>query len=152
MAEYNSTQITALAATPKVKASPYDGGATTWLVATLPASTAWAQNDTFVLGTVPKGSRILPTGLVTYGAFGTGVRLDVGVRLTDGTVVDADGILANANVEAAGEKSLNNGALARAVGGLIATADWVVYATLTSANPDDNIRGEFFLPYLAPTH
>jgi hypothetical protein len=152
MAEFNSRQITALAASPKVKANPYDGGTTSWLVATTPATAAWAQDDTFVIGTIPKGSRILPTGMVVYGAFGASVTMTVGVRLTDGTVVDADGILTTANVAAAGEKTINNGALARAVGGLIATADWVLYATIGGADPADNTQAEFFIPYLAPTH
>lgn len=151
MAEFNSRQITALAATPKVKANPYDHGTIKCLIATTPAAAAWAQNDTFVIGTIPKGSRILRSGMLYHGAWTTSVTMDIGVRGTDGTVIDADGLAAALNVAAAGEKEINGGALLRQAGGYITTADVVVYATAAGANPTDDSQAEFEIHYLAPT-
>jgi hypothetical protein len=150
MAEINSRQITALAATPKMKASPFDHGKVSVLIATTPAAAAWAQNDTFVIGTLPKGSRVLRTSKVYHGAFGASVTMDVGVRAADtGTVIDADGLAAALNVAAAGVKDINGGALSSAVNGYVTTADVVVYATLAGANPTDDIQAEFELHYVA---
>ena len=154
MAEFDSRQITARAATPPVKTQPYDQGAPTVLIATTPATAAWAQNDTFEIGTIPKGSRILRSGKVYHGAFGSSVVMDVGMRkASDGTVVDADGIAADLNVAAAGVKDLNGGsALAGVtVANIVATEDWVIYATLEGANPTDDIQAEFEIHYIAPT-
>lgn len=151
MAEFNSRQITALAATPKVKASPYDHGKVSVLIATTPAAAAWAQNDTFVIGVIPKGSRILRTGKVRHGAFTTSVTMDVGVRdAAAGTVIDADGLAAALNVAAAGIKDINEGALLQAVNGYVTTADVTVYATLAGANPTDDTQAEFEIHYIAP--
>lgn len=152
MAEFDSRQITALASTPKVKAQPYDGGTINVLIATTPATAAWAQNDTFEIGRIPKGSRILRSGNVYHGAFGASVTMDVGVRdATTGTVIDADGLAAALNVAAAGVKDINGGALLAAANGYLTTADLTVYATLAGANPTDDIQAEFEIHYLAPT-
>lgn len=151
MAEFDSRQITALAATPKVKANPYDHGRLSVLIATTPAAAAWAQNDTFEIGAIPKGSRILRSSKVYHGAFGASVVMDVGARGTDGTVIDADGFAADLNVAAAGVKDINGGALLAAANGYVTTQDIVLYATLEGANPTDDIQAEFEIHYLAPT-
>lgn len=151
MAEFDSRQITALAATPKVKAAPYDHGKVAVLIATTPATAAWAQNDTFEIGMIPKGSRILRSSKVYHGAFGASVVMDVGVRAaSDGTVIDADGLAVDLNVAAAGVKDINGGALLAAVNGYVTTQDVTVYATLEGANPTDDIQAEFEIHYIAP--
>lgn len=151
MAEFDSRQITARAATPPVKTAPYDQGRLNVLIATTPATAAWAQNDTFEIGTIPKGSRILRSGKVYHGAFTASVTMDIGVRQTDGTVIDADGLAAALNVAAAGVKDINGGALLVGANGYVTTQDVVVYATLAGANPTDDTQAEFEIHYLAPT-
>lgn len=152
MAEFDSRQITALASTPKVKAAPYDHGKISVLIATTPATAAWAQNDTFEIGTIPKGSRLLRSGKVYHGAFGASVTMDIGTRAaSDGTVLDADGLAAALNVAAAGVKDINGGAQSSAVNGYVTTQDVVVYATLAGANPTDDIQAEFEIHYIAPS-
>jgi hypothetical protein len=152
MAEFNSRQITSLAASPPVKAAPYDHGKISVLIATTPATAAWAQNDTFLIGTIPKGSRILRSGKVYHGAFTTSVTMHVGLRGTDSalTVIDADGLAAGLDVAAAGVKDINGGALLAAVSGYVTTADVQVYATLNAANPTDDTQAEFEIHYVAP--
>lgn len=151
MAEFDSRQITARAATPPVKTAPYDQGQLNVLIATTPATAAWAQNDTFEIGTIPKGSRILRSGKVYHGAFTTSVTMDIGVRQADGTVIDADGLAAALNVAAAGVKDINGGALLVGANGYVTTQDVVVYATLAGANPTDDTQAEFEIHYIAPT-
>lgn len=154
MAEFDSRQITARAATPPVKTNPYDNGQINVLIATTPATAAWAQNDTFEIGTIPKGARLLRSGKVYHGAFGASVTMDVGIRkASDGTVVDADGLATALNVAAAGVKDLNGGsALAGVtVANIVATEDWVLYATLAGANPTDDIQAEFEIHWVGPT-
>jgi hypothetical protein len=154
MAEFDSRQITALAASPKVKAAPYDHGTVSVLIATTPATAAWAQNDTFEIGTLPKGARILRSSKVYHGAFGASVTMDVGVRDTPeagAAVIDADGLAAALNVAAAGVKDINGGALVAAANGYVLTKDVVLYATLAGANPTDDIQAEFEIHYVAPT-
>lgn len=148
MPEFNSTQITGLASSPKTKVAPFDNGSSQVLIATTPAVAAWAQNDTFVVGVIPKGSRILSSSKVKHGAFGASVTMDVGVRdAVTGTVIDADGLAAALNVAAAGTKEISGGALVQPTG-YITTADVTVYATLAGANPTDNILAEFEIHYL----
>lgn len=152
MPEFDSRQITALAASPKVKAAPYDQGRVSVLVATTPAVAAWAQNDTFEIGTIPRGSRILRSGKVYHGAFGATVTMHVGVRAaSDGTVISATGLAASLDVAAAGNKTIDGGALLNAVNGYVTTQDVVVYATLNVANPTDDIQAEFEIHYIAPS-
>lgn len=152
MAEFNSRQITALAATPKVKASPTDHGKISVLIATTPATAAWAQNDTFLIGVIPKGSRILRSGRVNHGAFGASVTMSIGLRNAGGgTVIDAAGLLAATSVATAGLVSnINTGALLTA-NGYVTTVDVDVYATLAAANPTDDIQAEFEIHYVAPS-
>lgn len=153
MAEFDSRQITALAASPKVKAAPYDSGKISVLIATTPATAAWAVSDTFEIGTIPKGSRILRSSKVYHGAFGATVTMHVGVRATadnGGAVINASGLAASLDVAAAGTKDINGGALLAAVNGYVTTQDVVVYATLNVANPTDDIQAEFEIHYIAP--
>lgn len=153
MAEFDARQITGLTSSPKTKVQPYDHGQINVLIATTPATAAWAQNDTFEIGTILKGSRILRSGKVYHGAFGSSVTMDVGMRkASDGTVVDVDGIAAALNVAAAGNKDLNGGSSLNGVtvASIVATEDWVLYATLAGANPTDDIQAEFEIHYLAP--
>lgn len=150
MAEFNSRQITALASTPKVKMQPYDNGSPQLLVASTPAAAAWAQNDTFVIGQIPKGSRILRSGKVWHGAFGASVTLAIGVRdAVTKVAIDAAGLLTATSAATAGlVKNIDTGALLNQVGGYITTADVEVYATLAGADPTDNIQAEFEIPFL----
>lgn len=151
MAEFNSRQIAGLAAAPKTKVAPYDDAQLRVFIATTPAAAAWAQNDTFKICDVPKGTRILSTGSVKTGAFGASVTMDIGTRLTaDGTVLDADGLAAALNVAAAGTKQISGGAQLQP-SGYVCTADTTIYATLAGANPTDDIQAEFEIHMLLPT-
>ncbi len=154
MAEFVSREATALAANPKVKRAPSDYGTPQVIIVTTPATAAWAQNDTFLLARVTKGTRILRSGKVYHGAFGSSVTMDVGMRkASDGTVVDADGIAAALNVAAAGNKDLNGGSALNGVtaSAIVATEDWDLYATLAGANPTDDIQAQFELHILPPS-
>lgn len=152
MAEFNSRQITSLASTPKVKGSPYDHGKVSVLVATTPATAAWAQNDTFLIGVIPKGSRILRSSRLWHGAFGASVTMSVGVRAAGGgTVIDAAGLMAATSVATANlANTISTGTLMTAANGYVTTADVDVYATLAAANPTDDIQAEFEIHYIAP--
>lgn len=151
MAEFNSRQITGLASAPKVKVPPYDDAQIRVFVATTPAAAAWAQNDTFKICDVPKGTRILSSSKVKHGAFGASVTMDVGTRQTsDGTVLDADGLAAALNVAAAGTKEVSGGAQLQP-SGFVTTVDTTIYATLAGANPTDDIQAEFEMHLLLPT-
>lgn len=153
MAEFNSRQITALASSPKVKTAPYDEGQERKLIAGTPAVAAWAQNDTFVIGVVPKGSRITRSGKVWHGAFGASVTLAVGVRdAVTKVAIDAAGLLAATSAATAGlVKNIDTGALLNQVNGYITLADVEVYATLGGADPTDNIQAEFEITYIVGT-
>jgi hypothetical protein len=153
MAEFDSRQITARAATPPVKTNNYDQGAINVLIATTPAAAAWAQDDTFEIGTIPKGARILRSSRLWHAAFGSSVTMIIGVRdAAAGTVIDADGLLASASVATANlVTSISTGALLTAANGYVTTADVVVYATLGGANPTDDIQAEFEIHWVGPT-
>ncbi len=153
MPEFNSRQKTNLA--NRIKVHPSDTGKVRVDVATTPTAAAWAQNDTFSTGIrIPAGSRILRTGKVYHGAFGTSVTMDVGVRAwsADGTgaVIDADGLAAALNVAAAGNKLIEGGALLNQANGYLVTSDVEVYATLAGANPTDDIQAEFEIHWVGP--
>ena len=150
MAEFSSTQISGLAASPKTKVQPYDTGSPQILVASTPAVAAWANGDTFVIGFIPKGSRILRSGKLWHGAFGASVTMTIGVRdAVTKTAINAAGLLASASVATAGlVKNIDTGALLNQTGGYVTTADVEVYATLAGADPTDNIQAEFEIPYL----
>ena len=152
MAEFNSRQITALAGTPKVKAAPYDFGEPSLLIAGTPATVTWANGDTFVIGVIPKGCRVLRSGKVWHGAFGASVTMTIGLRdATTKTAVDAAGLLASASVATAGlVKNIDTGNLLNQVNGYVTTADLEVYATFAGATPTANAQAEFEIAYLCP--
>lgn len=151
MAEFSARQITGLASSPKTKVQPYDNGGLNVLIGSTPAVAAWAQNDTFVIGTIPKGSRILRSGKAWNGAFGASVTMQVGLRdAVTKAVIDAAGLLAATSVATAGlVKNLDTGALLNQVNGYLTTADVEVYATLLAAAPTANAQAEFEIAYLA---
>lgn len=148
MAEILSRQKTAIAAGTKVL--PSVSGVRRVLCFTSPAAAAWAQNDTFASGLVlPKGSRILSDSMVSHGAMGASVTIDVGLRgFTSGTVIDADGIAVDVSVAAAGRTLLNNGALVLDGVDSVTTEDAEVYVTIEGANPTDNIQMRFEIAYV----
>lgn len=152
MAEFKSTQLTALQGTPKVKAAPTDHGKVMVAVATMSTSIDAAQNDTFSTGIViPKGSRLLRTSKLAHGAFGASCTMDVGIRGTDGTVIDADGMAAALNIASANVRDLNAGALFSSAAGVLMTQDVEVYATFTGANPATGQPLELEIQYLVPS-
>lgn len=152
MAEFDSVQLTAREATPKVKTQPTDHGRVSVQVATTPATAAWAQNDTWNTGIIiPKGSRILRSGRMSHSAWGALVTCDVGIRnLATGAVVDVDGIADGLDIAAAGVKELDGGSLFASGVSYVTPADMEVYVSLLSANPTDNAQAEVEIHYLAP--
>ena len=152
MPEFDSRQIAALAANPSAKVNPFDHGKVMALIATTPAAVAWAQDDTFEIGMIPRGSRILRDCMVRHAAMGSSVTLVVGTRTVDGTVIDADGIFASASVASASAGTLlNTGAQMVQANGFVTTVDTVVYATLAGATPTANAQMEFDLRYIGAT-
>ena len=152
MPEFNSRQKTSLASTPRVVRSPSEQGRIMVQVATTPPTAAWAQNDTWSTGIVlPKGARILRSGVLSHSAFGSSVTADVGIRdaVTPATVIDVDGIADGLDVAAAGHKSLFSGSLF--TGGIsnVLAQDSEVYVSLLSANPTDDAQMEIEIHYLA---
>lgn len=112
-----------------------------------PATAAWAENDTIASPVdLPVGTRILGYK-VFHEAMGTSVTMDIGLRASPTvdsaqTVIDVDGIADGLDVAAAGIKSD-----AGAAGVMInvgtntvyrTTQVSNIYATLLSANPDDD--------------
>jgi hypothetical protein len=150
MAEFDSRQLTNLESSPKVKGPASDYGHPVIACATTPAAAAWAQNDTWSTGIIiPKGSRILRSGRLSHGAFGSSVTMDVGIRdAVLGTVVDVDGIADGLDVAAAGVKELDGGSLFAAGVSYRTTADVEVYVTLLAANPTDDIQAEVEIHFL----
>lgn len=153
MPEFDSTQLAGREATPPVKTAPYDDGRIHVAVATTPAVAAWAQNDTWNTGIkIPKGARILRSGVLSHAAFGSSVTCDVGIRAaSDGTVIDVDGIADGLDIAAAGHKALYSGSLF--TGGIddgVMTQEVEVYVSLLSANPTDNAQAEIEIHWVGP--
>lgn len=122
------------------------------LVFTTPAAAAWAQNDTFASGLkIPKGSRLLPNGMVSHGAFGSSVTMDIGLRrFSDhSTEIDNDGLLDGGDVAAAGVKALQAVLVASGVSSPLAY-DAEPFCTLLSANPTDDAQATVYIWYLPP--
>lgn len=121
-----------------------------------PATVAWAQNDTCGnRDRIPKGSRLL--GAVIHSAdMGTSVTLDVGIRAWTsdgtGTAVDADGIVAAADVATAAVTGsfLATGALVASGDEYITLADVEPYFTLGGANPTDDALVAVDVLYTTP--
>lgn len=152
MPEFDSRQLAGRESTPPVKVPPYDHGRVQVAVATTPATAAWAQNDTWNTGIIiPKGARILRSGQFQHGAWGSSVTADVGIRaLSDGTVIDVDGIADGLDIAAAGAKALNSGSLFTNGASNVMTQDVEVYVTLLSANPTDNAQAEIEIHWVGP--
>lgn len=111
-----------------------------------PATAAWAQNDTIASPVVlPVGTRILGYR-VFHGALGASVTMDIGLRQANaaGTVIDADGIADGLDIAAAGVKTETTtpGVLVTVGTNTIyrTTVPAVVYATLLTANPTDDVQ------------
>lgn len=111
-----------------------------------PATAAWAQNDTIASPVVlPVGTRILGYR-VFHGALGASVTMDIGLRQANaaGTVIDADGIADGLDIAAAGVKTETTtpGVLVTVGTNTIyrTTVPSVVYATLLTANPTDDVQ------------
>jgi hypothetical protein len=109
-----------------------------------PATVAWAQNDT--CGNrhrIPAGARLL--GAIVHCAdMGTSITLDVGIRAWTadgtGTAVDADGIVAAADVATAALSGtlFATGALCAVGAEYVTLADVEPYFTLGGGNPTDD--------------
>lgn len=109
-----------------------------------PATVAWAQNDTCGnRDRIPAGSRILGA-IIRSGDMGTSITLDVGLRAWTpdgtGTAVDADGIVAAADVATAAVNGslLATGALVAAGAEYVTSVDTEPYFTLAGGNPTDD--------------
>lgn len=150
MADIASKQKALLAAGKKLDAT--DHSKAQCLIFSTPATAAWAQNDTIGAGQViPRGSRLLPS-YVSFGAFGSSVTMDVGLRsFADGSEIDLDGLGDGIDVSSAGFATLNSGVLisAGAYPDVLAK-DAEPVATLLSANPTDNVQATFYIWYLPP--
>ena len=140
MAEIVSRQAAAVAARTK-QLPPQTFGKKRVVVITSPATAAWAQNDTIASPEIlPVGTRFTCGSMASHAALGASVTLDVGIRDVNGTAIDADGIAASAAVAAAGRTALNSGALVAAGVEYVTLVPCSVYATLTGANPTDDIQ------------
>jgi len=121
-----------------------------------PATVAWAQNDTCGnRDRIPKGARLLGA-IVRCADMGTSITLDVGVRnwTADGTgtAIDADGIVAAADVATAAVNGsfLSTGALVAVGAEYTLTADAEPYFTLGGGNPTDDALIAVDVLYVAP--
>ncbi len=150
MPEFNSREKALLDAGKLIEHT--DHGTPRCLKFTTPATAAWAQNDTFGSGLkIPKGSRLLPNGVVSHGAFGSSVTMDVGLRrfVDRTTEIDNDGLLVAGDVAAAGSKDLRGPLVASGVSAPLAY-DAEPFATLKAANPTDDAQATFYIWYLPP--
>lgn len=140
MAEIVSRQAAKVAAGTKMNPNEAYGKKRV-LVITSPAVAAWAQNDTIASPVLlPVGTRFGIGSNASHGALGASVTLDLGTRDVNGTVIDADGIAAAVAVATATRTALNNGAFVAAGVEYVTTVPCYVYATLTGANPTDDIQ------------
>lgn len=139
MAEVKSRQAALIAAGSKVMSNAI--GKKRVLVMTSPAAVAWADGDTFASGVrIPKGTRFLCDSFASHGALAASVVLAVGIRNFDTkAVIDADGIATGVSVAAAGRTAINNGDLVKDGAEYVTTVDTEVYATVSGANPTDDI-------------
>ncbi len=153
MAEIVSKQVAITAAGSKNTASKLGGGVKRTIVITSPDTVTWAQNDTIASPIlVPKGSRFLCDSFASHADMGTSITLDVGIRDTSGTAIDADGIAAAVDVATAAARSaLNNGALVKDGVEYITTQDCYVYATLAGGTPTANAQIRLEVSVLFPS-
>lgn len=145
MAEQTSREAARIASsTYGYKMGPQSSGVVRYSRISGPATVAWAQNDTCGnRDRIPKGSRIIGAWVKTAD-MGASITLDVGLRAwtPDGTgaAVDADGIVAAADVATAAVNGsfLSTGALCAAGAEYITLADTEPYFTLAGGNPTDD--------------
>lgn len=151
MAEVKSAQAALVAAGSKIKHC--DHGDVRRLVFTTPATFAeLAIADTLASGQyIPKGSRIL----AVWKGHGTGTAsstFDLGLRKRDGTVIDADGLVALSALTTATtiDVSCGTGALVAAGVDYVTADDAEVYLTaqgaVLAANQDVRITVEYIGP------
>lgn len=151
MAEVKSAQAALVAAGSKIKHC--DHGDVRRLVFTTPATFAeLAIADTLASGLyIPKGSRIL----AVWKGHGTGTAsstFDLGLRKRDGTVIDADGLVALSALTTATtiDVSCGTGALVAAGVDYVTADDAEVYLTaqgaVLAANQDVRITVEYIGP------
>lgn len=151
MAEVNSAQAVEIAAGRKLKHC--DHGKAEYIIITTPATFAQlAIGDTMASGQfIPKGSRILSV----WKGHGTGTAsstFDLGLRKRDGTVIDADGLVALSALTIATtvDVSCGTGALLAAGVDYVTTDDAEVYLTaqgaVLAANQDVRITVEYVGP------
>ena len=151
MAEVNSAQAALVAAGSKIKHC--DHGKVEAIVMTTPATfSQLAIGDTMASGQfIPKGSRIL----AVWNGNGTGTAsstFDLGLRKRDGTVVDADGLVALGALATATtiDVSVGTGALLAAGVDYVTADDVEPYLTaqgaVLAANQDVRITIQFVGP------
>lgn len=142
MAEQTSREA-ALLALSGYKMKSASAGRVHASVITSPATVTWAQNDT--LGNrdrIPAGARILGA-YINSADLGTSITCDVGLRTWKpdgtGTAVDADGIVAAADVATAAVNAFyGTGALVASGAEYVTTADTEPYFTLGGGTPSAN--------------
>lgn len=135
MAEIKSVQALKLAAVPPQKLSTTEShGRIRLMFAALGATHAAAQiGDTVALGRIPQNARILG-GTLSCAAGTASATLDVGIRsVKTGDVIDADGLAVAANINAAGAKPINTGALIANGASYVTTEEVEVYGTVGGA-------------------
>jgi hypothetical protein len=137
MAEILSAQAAKIAAAPLQKLDTNEShGRERIMFAAMPVTYPGANvADTVVLGRIPQGSRILPTGTLGCGAGTASSTLDIGIRrASTKEVIDADGIAVGVNIAAAGtNKPLNTGALLANGASYVTPWEVEVYATVGGA-------------------
>lgn len=150
MAEHSSRQKANITAGTRMKPAEV-GGKVRCLIITSPADADWAQNDTLASGVpLPIGTRILGSSIVSHGALGASVTMDIGLReYATGTAIDLDGIASNLDVSAAGRTAANNGALVAGGAEYITSVVSEVYVTLGGANPTDDAQFRVEIYYLS---
>lgn len=146
-----STQYTGQTATPRRKSNPRDQGNNfkIFYAESPDTYTAQAIAERFDFGVIPKGSRIVPTGVVQCAAGAASSTLDIGIRsLATGTVIDIDGLAKVVNLTTAGVKPVNTGDLFLTGNGYVTTEDVIVYGTFQGATNTANQKISLTLQYV----
>lgn len=144
-----STQYAGLVSIPRVKSLPIDSGNNVKLFrATTPTTyAAQAVNELFDLFVIPKGSLIMPFGVLENATNAASVTLAIGLRtLAAGTVISATQLLAATAITTAARTTINSGAAFTAGTGYICTEDMIVYATFAGATSTANAQISVYLP------
>lgn len=142
MAERVSKQAAKVAANTKDLAPMMGGGVLRVFTITSPDTVTWANGDTCASPLpIPKGSRVIGAN-VSCADMGTSITLDVGLRKTsDGTAIDADGIVAALDVASAAVAAYNaSGALCKDGVESITAYESNAYFTLNGGTPTANAQ------------